>query len=91
MTSEPRVCYAGEKLKGLLNQELIVVIVCTGAAIAGEIVLLLLGHSLAPRIHFRIDQMDRDEITITVMNTLSPEQVAQLRAELAPIAGVSIQ
>jgi hypothetical protein len=68
-----------------------VVIVCTSAASAGEVVMLLLGRSLAPRTHFRIDQPERDKIDVTVMNTPSPAQATQLRAELAAIAGVIIQ
>ena len=90
-TNDPRACYAREKPRGLLSQEIVVVIVCTSVVAAGDIVLLLLGHSLAPRIHFRIDQTDRNEITLSVVNTLTPEQVVQLRAELASIAGVAIQ
>ena len=90
-TSEPCACYALEKPRGSLNQEIFVIIVCTNAAAAGEVVLLLLGRPLSPRTHFRIDQTERDTITITVMNTLSAAEVEQIRAELATIAGVSIQ
>jgi hypothetical protein len=66
-------------------------IVCTSVATAGDVILLLLGRSFFPATHFRIDQADRDEITITMANTLTTEQVAQLRTDLAAIAGVSIR
>jgi len=68
-----------------------VVIVCTSAATAGHVVMLLLECSLLPRTHFRIDEIDHDKITITMVNTLPPAKDAQLRAELAPIYGVSMQ
>jgi hypothetical protein len=69
-------------------QESVVTIVCTSSAVAGQVVLLLLERSLFPRTHFRVDQTDRDKITITVMHTQAD---APLRAELAAIDGVSIQ
>jgi hypothetical protein len=70
---------------------MVVIIVCTSVAAAGEVVLLLLGYSLSPRIHFRVEQTNHDEITITVVNKLTTEQIAQIRADLAAIAGVSIR
>jgi len=89
--SDPRTCYACDKRRNGLNEEMNVVIVCMSVAAAGDVVLLLLGRSFFPRTHFRIDQTDRDEITITVVNTLTTEQIAQIRADLAAIAGVIIQ
>ena len=67
------------------------VIVCTSSTVAGHVVLHLLERSLSPRTHFRIDQAERDTITITMMNTLSAAEAEQIRAELALIAGLSIQ
>jgi hypothetical protein len=68
-----------------------VVIVCTSAATAGHVVMLLLECSLSPRSHYHIDQIESDTIIITVADTLPPAKDAQIRAELATIAGVSIQ
>jgi len=89
-TNDPRICYALDQRISWSNEEILVVIVCTSAAAAGQVVVLSLGRSLFPGTHFRIAQTDHDEITIIVMHTLSTEQVAQMRAEIAPILGARI-
>ena len=67
------------------------VVVCTSSAVAGHVVLHLLERSLSPRTHFRIDQTDRDGVTITVKHRPAAAQETQIRAELAAIEGVAIQ
>jgi hypothetical protein len=89
--SVPRACSALGKPTGKSNEEIFLVIVCTSSAVAGQVVLFLLECSLSPRSHYRIDQIEGDTIIITVANTLPPAKDAQIRAELATIAGVSIQ
>jgi hypothetical protein len=69
-----------------------VIIVCMSAAAAGHVVLLLLRRSLFPRTHFRIEQTERDTITISVViSTLRATEATQLRTDLAAIADVCIQ
>jgi hypothetical protein len=68
------------------------VIICATRA-AGQVILLLLRHSLRPYTHFRVDETDHSDptIAITIIRVPSAEQLARLRAALAATTNIHIQ
>jgi|tagenome__1003787_1003787.scaffolds.fasta_scaffold13764286_1 hypothetical protein len=69
------------------------VVICATRAAAGQVITLLLRYALFPRTHFRVDETDyRDtSITITIFKMPSAEQLGRLHLALAATPNSHIQ